>query len=228
MTTITLQTIQSASLSDLKAFANANDILIEGDKRRKATWVESVTDFLIECGEMEVLANQADNDNGVVEDIKLGSSLGVASSDDTLEELQASQAHYETILLTSTVEQEVKSNVSPTEQAELEPLANEVPYTTLTTNQADNSQLSFNHITSAILPMKLVLWTLASILVSSVIVGGWAGNGLIKLVRVIVPLMDRATTKVLEGIVLLTELLFGSDFDEYSQSYLEVKHLLRN
>lgn len=219
MTTVTLQTVNSATMTELKAFANSNDVFIDGDRRRKATWILSITDFLIECGEMDVLANLADIDNGVVEDITLECSL---------EELKAFQAHNDTILPTSTVEQEVKSNVSPTEQAELEPVDDEVLNTTSTTNQANNSQLSFNQNTTAVLPMKLLLWTLAIVIVPAVVILGWLGNGVIKLVRVTIPLMDTATTLVLEGIVWLTELLFGSDYDEYSDSYMEVKALMRS
>lgn len=88
--------------------------------------------------------------------------------------------------------------------------------------------VAFNQSTSAILPMKLVLWTLAIIIVPAVIILGWLGDGVIKLVRVVTPLMDRAITRLLEGVVWVTELLFGDSFDEYSDSYLEIKHLLRN
>ena len=69
MTTITLQTIQSTSFKDLKAFAVANDIQIDGDKRKKVSFVESIEAWLIECGEMEAVANQADIDSGCVSDI---------------------------------------------------------------------------------------------------------------------------------------------------------------
>ena len=41
MTTITFETIQFASFKDLKAFAVANDIQIDGDKRKKVSFVES-------------------------------------------------------------------------------------------------------------------------------------------------------------------------------------------
>ena len=60
------------------------------------------------------------------------------------------------------------------------------------------------------------------------IILGWLGNGIIKMERVAIPLMDRAITKLLEGIIWLTEIIFGDSFDEYSDSYLEIKHLLRN
>ena len=96
MTTITLQTVNSASMTELKSFANDNNVFIEGDKRKKATWVESITDFLIEGGAMEEVANQVDIAKGVAEDI-------------TIEELEATSVHYETILNASTVKQGGKS-----------------------------------------------------------------------------------------------------------------------
>lgn len=42
------------------------------------------------------------------------------------------------------------------------------------------------------------------------------------------PHIDQGFTAILEGVVWLTELLFGSDYDEYSDSYLEVKHLMQS
>ena len=69
MNTITLQTIQSASFKDLKAFALANDVQIDGDKRKKASFVDSIEAYLIECGEMEAVANQTDIDSGSVSNI---------------------------------------------------------------------------------------------------------------------------------------------------------------
>lgn len=68
MTTITFETIQFASFKDLKAFAVANDIQIDGDKRKKVSFVESIEAWLIECGEMEAAANQAGIDSGSVSD----------------------------------------------------------------------------------------------------------------------------------------------------------------
>jgi hypothetical protein len=46
MNQITLETINSASMVELQAFANDNKITIIGDKRQKTTWIESITRFL--------------------------------------------------------------------------------------------------------------------------------------------------------------------------------------
>ena len=61
MTTITLQNIQAATLTELKAFALENNIQIDGDKRKKATFVSEITAYLVECGDMEVLEQEVDN-----------------------------------------------------------------------------------------------------------------------------------------------------------------------
>lgn len=193
--TITLQTINSASIKELKAFANDNDIFIQGDKRRKDTWIESITDFLIESGEMESIANEADINNGT-------------AAVTTFTQIEPFTCAYPTQSVSDFIDVAEYAD-SPTELPGLEALA-------------------FNQSTSAILPMQLVLWTLAIIIIPVAIVLGWLGNGVIKLARVTIPLMDRAITKVLEGVVWVTELLFGDSFDEYSDSYLEIKHLLRN
>ena len=121
-----------------------------------------------------------------------------------------------------------KSTVSPSETAELEPVADEVLNTTLEANEDVVVPLAFNQTSSNVTPMVMVMWTLAIIIIPVVIILGWLGDGVIKLVRVVTPLMDRTITMVLEGVVWITEIIFGDSFDEYSDSYLEVKHLLRN
>lgn len=225
MTTITLQTISAFSISELKAFAATNNIQIEGDKRKKATWIEAITDFLVECGEMEEVANQADIANGVV-----GELARLLVEDITLEELEASQeslldyqAHYETILNATTV----KSTVSSTKTPESVPVVDVVLSTSSTKIQAKNVQLSFNQTSSNITPMVMVLWTLAMIVVPAVVLVGRLANGAIKVFRKALPLIDQWLTTILQCLVNIVEWLFGSDYDLYSDSYLEIKHLLR-
>ena len=175
MTTITLQNISTASLSELKAFASVNDIFIEGDKRRKATWVEFITDYLVECGDMEAIAQEADI---------------------TIEELEASQAYLEQIIST---------------QEAVEPTGRLIP--------------------NASTPLTM-LYPLAMIIIAGVMASVWLtvrlGVALKSLIVFTLPYIDQGFTAILEGVVWLTELLFGSDFDEYSDSYLEVKHLMQS
>lgn len=175
MTIITLQNISIVSLSELKAFATANDILIEGDRRKKASYVDSITDYLIECGELEVIAQEADI---------------------TIEDLEASQAHLEQIL--------------PTQET-LEPTGRVIP---------------------SAATLITMLYPLAVVIIAAVMASGWLivrlGVVIKSLVVFTLPYIDQGFTTILEGIVWLTELLWGSDFDEYSDSYLEVKHLLRS
>ena len=187
MTTITLLNIQSASLSDLKAFAKANDIFIEGDKRKKASFVDSIEAFLIESGDMEAIAAQANIANDISEDI-------------TLDELEATQAHYETIL--------------PSAETS-EPVA--------------ESKLLVK--SSAATPLTM-LYPLAMVIIAGVMASGWLiarlGVAVNSLVVFTLPYIDQGFTTILEGVVWLTELLFGSEYDEYSDSYLEIKHLMRS
>ena len=175
MTTITLQTIQSAPLSELKAFARANDIVIDGDRRKKLSHINSITDYLVESGEMEAIAQEADI---------------------TIEELEASQAQLE--------------QIAPTEKV-VEPTARVTP--------------------SAATPITM-LYPLAVVIIAAVMASGWLivrlGLNIKSLVLFTIPHIDQGFTAILEGVVWLTELLWGTDFDQYSDSYLEVKHLLRN
>ena len=220
--TITLQTINSASIKELKAFANDNDIFIQGDKRRKDTWIESITDFLIESGEMESIADEADINNGT-------------AAVTTFTQIEPFTCAYPTQQVSDFIDL-ANYAYSPTQTLGLEPVVselsnepskvNELVEDPLGSRQTDS--VAFNQSTSAILPMKLVLWTLAITIIPAVIVLGWFGNGVIKLVRATITLMDRAITRLLEGTVWVTELLFGDSFDQHSDSYLEIKHLLRN
>ena len=172
---ITLQTIYTASLSELKAFATANDIFVEGDKRKKLSYINSITDYLLECGEMEAIAQEADI---------------------TIEELEASQAYLEQIV--------------PTQET-VEPIGRVIP--------------------SAATPLTM-LYPLAMLIIAAVMASGWLtvrlGVATKSLIVFAPPYIDKAVTAILEGVVWLSELLFGSDFDEYSDSYLEVKHLMRS
>ena len=68
--------------------------------------------------------------------------------------------------------------------------------TTLEVNDPVTEPPTFNQATTPILPMRLGLWTLAIVIVPAVIVLGWVGNGLIKLVKITIPLMDKVTTLV--------------------------------
>lgn len=172
---ITLQTISTALLSELKAFATANDIFVEGDKRKKLSYINSISDYLVECGEMEAIAQEADI---------------------TTEELEASQAHLEQII--------------PTQEV-VEPTGRVIP--------------------SAATPLTM-LYPLAVVIIAGAIASGWLivrlGVAVKSLVIFILPRVDKGFTTILEGMVWLTELMFGSDYDEYSNSYLEVKHLMQN
>ena len=175
MTTVTLKTISTASLSNLKAFAIANDIVIDGDKRKKASYINSITDYLVECGEMEAIAQEADI---------------------TIEELEASQANLEQILPNKEV---------------VEPTARVIP--------------------SAATPLTM-LYPLAVVIIAAVMASGWLvvrlGVAIKSLIVFMLPHIDKGFTAILKGVVWLTELLFGSDYDEYSDSYLEVKHLMQS
>ena len=55
---ITLKTINSASMSELKDFAHTNNVNIDGDRRKKASFINSITAYLIECSEGELIANE--------------------------------------------------------------------------------------------------------------------------------------------------------------------------
>ena len=175
MTTTSLQNIQSASMTELKAFANANDIFIDGDKRKKASYINSITDYLVECGDIEAIAHEADI---------------------TIEELETSQAHLEQIL--------------PTQEA-VKPTSRVIP--------------------SPSTPLTM-FYPLAMVIIAGVMASGWLivriGVAIKSLVIFTLPYVDQGFTTILEGVVWLTELLFGSDFDEYSDSYWEVKHLMQS
>lgn len=77
-----------------------------------------------------------------------------------------------------------------------------------------------------------MLYPLAMIIIASVMASGWLlvrlGVVIKSLVVFTLPYIDQGFTAILERVVSHTELLWGSDFDQYSDSYFKVKHLLRN
>jgi len=52
--------LNTASFSELKAYATENAIAIEGDRRRKQTYIDSIEDFWDTTGAIEAIAYSAD------------------------------------------------------------------------------------------------------------------------------------------------------------------------
>ncbi|MCC0177205.1 hypothetical protein I4641_09470 [Waterburya agarophytonicola K14] len=126
-------------------------------------------------------------------------------ADITIEELEASQAQIE--------------QIAPTVEA------------VGIASSDDAVETTGRVIPSAATPITM-LYPLAVVIIASVMASGWLlvrlGVVIKSLVVFTLPYIDQGFTTILKGLVWLTELLWGSDFDEYSDSYLEIKHLLRN
>ena len=185
MTTITLQNINSFSMTELKAFAQENNILIDGDKRKKISFVDSISAYLVECGDMEVIANEVDK--------QPTSTPSYFTQDETFTCAYPVQS--------------VDNFIASSDEA----------------LEASNDR----EIVSHLLPIKILLWTVALVIVPTAYFLAILANSVVKVTTRVFPVVDHLISSFYEGIVWLTELLFGSDFDEYSNSYLEVKALLR-
>ena len=231
MNTITLQTIQSASIKDLKAFAVANDIQIDGDKRKKASFVDSIEAYLIECGDLKTVANQAGIDSGSALDI-------------TLEKLEASQTELEAILpaVASSNDSEVFTCAYPAQsvsdfinisehidstiqQPELEPQAKEIA--NVPSEVVEPVNAGFRKGSTVITMFAPLAVLLVGALMASVWLTIRLGVVLKPVMQYCLRLIDSGLTAILETVVDTTDYLFGdTDTDDYSHDMQEIVHLI--
>ena len=205
MNTITLQTIQSASFKDLKAFALANGIQIDGDRRKKANYINSIEAYLVECGDLEAIAMQADIEN----------------ADVSLHELEESQEILKAIVPSATV---TNYATSPTEQPEISEVEQEV---------ANSSEVgkpvnaNFREGSALVFLMQPLAMFLGAFIVASVWLTIQSGIALKPVIAFILRQLDRGLTGILKGLVMVIEYLFGdTDINEYSQGMQELIHLI--
>ena len=168
----------------------------------------------------------------------------VVNTDISLEDIEATNGKYESILHTTATD--VWDIEVEIQEQEVEPVAFTYQYclpmaqelaleatevsemTNVSSEVLEPVNANFREGSALVFLMQPLAMLLGAFIVASVWLIIRLGVAIKSLIVFMLPHIDKGFTAILEGVVWLIELLFGSDFDEYSDSYLEVKHLMQS
>ena len=199
--------IKTASIKELKQFTAENNISITGDKRRKSSYILAVTEYF---SSLTPVYNEESNsveltteEQAVVEDVAPVEQPIYFTQDEVF------------TVVKPAIVQTVDEVITTSKIEDIEVVDD------LWVDTEAHAQLS-NQDSPASVPMLLVLWTIAIVLVPGIILFGFS----ISTIRKILPLLDKALSATLLGLERIAEFIIGDEYDEYPEEMSEIRHLI--